>query len=161
MFHFFFIMSNVEQICEKYSITKDKYDEFMAVFNKFDADNSGAIDGGEIAQVMTQLNIDPKENNIEDMVKEADKNGDGEVDFEEFLQLLLVIEREEDLRAAFNKFDLDGNGSIDRKELSQVFQKMSGRQPTEEELDQMFDEADENKDGEISFDEFKLMMVGV
>ncbi len=53
----------------------------------------------------------------------ADLNGDGTLDYEEFLAAMLnaaKLEREENLVAAFEKFDLDGNGSVSRSELQQV-----------------------------------------
>lgn len=153
-------MANKQELCEKYGVTESRYDEYMTVFQKFDTDGNGSIDSEEIKKMMSQLDVEQGDNSIEEMVKEADKNGDGEVDFEEFLQLLLVIERESDLQATFNRFDLDGNGFIDREELTKVFSELSGRSPSEQELDEMFKEADTNGDGQIDFNEFKFMMLG-
>lgn len=62
------------------------------------------------------------------------------------------------VRPTFAVFDSDGSGSIDRKELKRLMKKL-GQALTEAELDAMMDEVDTNGDGEISFEEFKAMMV--
>jgi Ca2+-binding EF-hand superfamily protein len=54
-------------------------------------------------------------------------------------------------------FDVDGNGSIDREELRKVMASLN-ESLSEEELDAMIKEADINGDGQISFEEFKIMM---
>jgi Ca2+-binding EF-hand superfamily protein len=53
----------------------------------------------------------------------ADTNGDGRLDWQEFLSATLNasrLEREERLRTAFEHFDRDGNGVISRQEMCEV-----------------------------------------
>jgi len=50
-------------------------------------------------------------------------NGDGTIDYEEFLAATInmgKLQREENLKTAFEHFDLDGNGQISHDELVQV-----------------------------------------
>ncbi|VDM63451.1 unnamed protein product [Angiostrongylus costaricensis] len=58
--------------------------------------------------------------------------------------------RDDDLKGIFREFDLNGDGFIQRDELRSVMQKM-GQSPTEEELDAMFNAADQDNDGNIDF----------
>uniref|UniRef100_A0A0N4Y4B4 Calmodulin n=1 Tax=Nippostrongylus brasiliensis TaxID=27835 RepID=A0A0N4Y4B4_NIPBR len=58
--------------------------------------------------------------------------------------------RDDDLKGIFREFDLNGDGYIQRDELRSVMQKM-GQSPTEEELDAMFNAADQDHDGNIDF----------
>ena len=66
------------------------------------------------------------------------------------------------LRRAFDIFDADGNGSIDRDEFSSIMHRLhllprDDEAAAEKALAQMFDMADVNHDGTVSFDEFCRM----
>merc|ERR1712087_616726 len=52
------------------------------------------------------------------------------------------------MMSAFRKFDLDGNGEIDRNELGKVLQRIDKSTFTDEVVDQMFQAVDVNNDGE-------------
>ncbi len=66
------------------------------------------------------------------------------------------------LRRAFDIFDADGNGSIDREEFASIMNRLH-LIPSDDEaaaaqaLAQMFDMADVDHDGTVSFDEFCAM----
>ena len=111
---------------------------------------------------MRKLGQNPTEEELQEMISSVDDNGDKEIDFEEFLILMksrcLEQDPEKELRDAFAVFDTDGSGSIDRKELKRLMKKL-GQALTEAEVDAMMDEVDSNGDGEISYEEFKHMMV--
>lgn len=59
-----------------------------------------------------------------------------------------------DIRAAFDSFDKDGNGSIDKDEIAKVCEEL-GVDASGSEIADLLKEADENGDGKISFEEFK------
>ena len=65
-------------------------------------------------------------------------------------------DREEEIRQAFKVFDRDGDGFITVAELRLVMANL-GEKLTNEELDAMMNEADENNDGKIDFPEFKTV----
>ena len=123
---------------------------------------SGTIELHELQLVMRKLGQNPSEHELIEMINSVDENGDNEIDFNEFLVLMKsrIGERdpEKELRDAFAVFESDGSGSIDRKELKRLMKKL-GQALTDGELDAMMDEVDTNGDGEISFEEFKAMMV--
>ena len=115
---------------------------------------------------MRKLGQNPTEQELIEMISSVDDNGDKEIDFEEFLILMKSRteidpqDPEKELKDAFAVFDTDGSGSIDRKELKRLMKKL-GQALTEAEVDAMMDEVDSNGDGEISYDEFKEMMVRI
>ena len=66
---------------------------------------------------------------------------------------------------AFQVYDIDGDGFISNGELFQVLKMMVGDNLNDIQLQQIVDktilEGDEDKDGKISFEEFKAMITGM
>ena len=62
-----------------------------------------------------------------------------------------------EFREAFALFDKDGDQTISAEELGTVMRAL-GQNPTPQEVQQMIDDVDENGDGTIDFDEFKVLM---
>lgn len=96
------------------------------------------------------------------MVKEIDSDGDGFIDFKEFVELntLGVDSKEvmENLKDAFSVYDIDGNGSITADELFKVLKSL-GDECTLAECKKMISGVDSDGDGMIDFEEFKVMML--
>jgi len=63
-------------------------DETRAAFNVFDKDGSGTISAEELRQVMKSLGENLTDAEIDEMIAEADKDRNGTIDYEEFVQLL-------------------------------------------------------------------------
>jgi centrin-1 len=93
--------------------------------------------------------------------QEDDKDGSGTIDFEEFLQMMTAKMGERDSREeimkAFRLFDDDNTGKITFKNLKRVAKEL-GENLTDEELQEMIDEADRDGDGEINEEEFYRIM---
>ena len=62
------------------------------------------------------------------------------------------------LMALFKKFDKDGNGIIESAEIAEVLKENGEREYTKEQIDQILQEAGASCPGEISFEEFVVMM---
>ncbi|KAK5078157.1 Mitochondrial group I intron splicing factor ccm1 [Lithohypha guttulata] len=67
---------------------KDFAEETKAAFRVFDKDGSGTISAKELRAVMKSLGEDLTDDEIDEMIKEADKDNSGSIDYEEFAQLL-------------------------------------------------------------------------
>merc|ERR1719327_1902117 len=91
------------------------------------------------------------------MIDEVDEDGSGQIEFEEFLRLMASKINEgdtvEEMREAFLVFDRDRSGSVTASELKHVMNNL-GEQVTDEEVEEMSQEADADGDGELSFDDF-------
>jgi len=63
------------------------------------------------------------------------------------------------IRAAFKLFDTDGNGKISMQDLRQALKSSSDGQTAA--WLSCFNEADKDRDGELNFNEFNVMLVGI
>ncbi|CAO2182571.1 unnamed protein product [Urochloa humidicola] len=143
-------------------LNEDQIAEFKEAFSLFDKDGNGCITTEELGTVMRSLGQNPTEAELQDMINEVDADGNGTIDFPEFLGLMASRMRdsdsEEELREAFRVFDKDQNGFISAAELRYVMANL-GERLTDAEVNEMVREADVDGDGRINYDEFVKVMV--
>jgi hypothetical protein len=100
------------------------------------------------------------------MIAIFDEDGGGDVDFQEFVTGLSAFSskgnKEQKLQFAFKVYDIDRDGYISNGELFIVLKMMVGSNLKDQQLQQIVDktimEADLDKDGKISFEEFTKMV---
>merc|ERR1712167_440585 len=94
-------------------------------------DGDGTITTKELGTVMRSLGQNPTEAELQDMINEVDADGNGTIDFPDFLSLMARkmkdVDTEEELVEAFKVFDKDGNGFISAAELRHVMTRTSAR----------------------------------
>jgi calmodulin len=143
-------------------LTEDKIAEFKEAFEIFDKDRDGFITIKELGEIMKNLGQTPTDAELQDMINEVDVDGNGNIDFKEFLGLMARKMRdtdtEEELIEAFKVFDRDSNGLISGQELKHVMTSL-GEKITDEEVDEMIREADIDGDGYINYEEFVRMII--
>jgi len=66
-------------------------DEMRVVFNTFDMDRNGFLDRNELANAFNNFKGGLMVEEIDQLIADADTNGDGKVNFEEFVALLNKI----------------------------------------------------------------------
>ena len=144
---------------KKLDIPEDKIAEYKEAFDMFDKDGSGTIDVGEIVKIMKNFGYPIKKSEAQRMISEIDDNGDGELDFEEFVTLMekqtnYVDQTEEELvLAAFKSFDKDHDGKITNHEFKYLLTQM-GDKFTDEELNLLFQESDLDINGTLDYQDF-------
>ncbi|GFS05793.1 calmodulin [Elysia marginata] len=83
--------------------------EFKEAFSLFDKDNDGTITTKELGTVMRSLGQNPTEAELQDMINEVDVDGNGTIDFAEFLTMMSRkrsdTDEDEEIREAFRVFD--------------------------------------------------------
>lgn len=144
------------------NLSDEKIAEFRTAFEIFDRDKDGKISKKELGTIMRNLGQTPTEVELTEMINEVDIDGNGTIDFREFLGLMVRkmkdSDLDEELYEAFKVFDRDGNGFITSHELKNVMSGL-GEYLTPEEVDDLVREADLDGDGQINYEEFiKLMM---
>ncbi|XP_078619591.1 calmodulin-alpha-like isoform X1 [Branchiostoma floridae x Branchiostoma japonicum] len=142
-------------------LTEDQIVELREAFCAVDRDNDGTITIKELGTLMRSLGQNPTENEMEDISNDVDPDGEGAINFVDFLHVMAKrqsdTEREDELRAAFRAFDADNNGYIEYFYYSYTMHKTELRNVmtdicddiTREDIDEMFQHFDRNGDGRI------------
>merc|ERR1712166_891513 len=142
-------------------LTEEQKQEIKEAFDLFDTDGSGNIDQKELKVAMRALGFEPKREEIKKMIADVDKDGSGVIEYPEFMDMMTqkMAERDprEEMMKAFRLFDDDDTGKINFPNLRRVAKEL-GENMTDEEIQEMIDEADRDGDGEINEDEFMRIM---
>jgi calmodulin len=143
-------------------LTDEQIAEFKEAFSLFDRDSDGHITTKELGTVMRSLGQNPDERELQDLINDIDADGNGHIDFPEFLSLMAKkmkdTDTEEELIEAFKVFDTEGNGVISAMRLRELMETLGTKLPSSE-VDEMIQEADINRDGRINYvDLVRLMM---
>ncbi|XP_074663137.1 neo-calmodulin-like [Tubulanus polymorphus] len=140
------------------------FKSYREAFDMFDRNNDSHISVYELGIVMRSLGRNPTVGDIEDIIHQVDTNDNGTIEFNEFKGLMDHFDEkhpnpEDELMRAFRVFDADGNGKISADELKKMLRKR-GDKLTEEEMNDVMNNADINEDGFIDYEEFVRMMHG-
>ena len=93
-----------------------------------------------------------------ELFKMADTDHSGYIDYSEWIAATInkkKILSDENLKAAFKMFDVDGDGAISPDELKIILGK--GKNIKEEVWKEIIADVDSNNDGQVDFEEFKAM----
>jgi len=63
-------------------------DELSKAFKVFDKDGNGFISAAELRQTLTAIGVKFSDEEIDHMISEIDKNGDGQIDYGEFVAMM-------------------------------------------------------------------------
>ncbi|EOA30208.1 hypothetical protein CARUB_v10013325mg [Capsella rubella] len=130
-------------------------------FDAIDVDKNGAISLEEMRQALAKDHPwKLKDARVAEILQAIDSNTDGFVDFSEFVAAALHVNQLEEhdsekwqqrSRAAFEKFDIDGDGYITAEEL-RMHTGLKGS------IEPLLEEADIDNDGKISLHEFRRLL---
>lgn len=154
-------------------LSKDQLLELKDAFASFDRDGNGMITVDELRSVMNSLNRRPTDEQLMAMIDKVDVDGDGRVNFREFLMLMgadasffrpddMAVDgapsaADKEAREIFRSFDKDGNGTVSVDELREILESFGTRlSPAQAEA--MMQEADTNGDGAVGYEEFVKMI---
>lgn len=145
----------------KLELSKEQIQEIRQAFDLFDTEATGTIDVKEIKVVMRALGFEPKKEELEKMISEIDREETGKMNFSDFLTVVTHKMNEKDTKEeilkAFKLFDDDETGAISFDNLKRVAMEL-GENITDEELQEMIDEADRDGDGQVNEQEFLHIM---
>ena len=71
--------------------------EFKQIFELFDPTGEGKITMRELGTIIRSFGTNPTEADLKDIINEVDLDGNGDVDFEEFLHLMCRTMKDTDV----------------------------------------------------------------
>ncbi|XP_073123112.1 probable calcium-binding protein CML13 isoform X2 [Henckelia pumila] len=144
-----------------HGVTPQRIEEIKKAFVNVDTDGSGSIDAKELNVAMRDLGFEMSEEETNKIITEVDKDGSGAIEFDEFFHMMtsLYMERDikEELMKVFHIIDRDKNGKISFADIQRIGGELNVKF-TENEIQGMIDEADRDRDGEVSAEEFMRIM---
>mmetsp|Transcript_22570 Transcript_22570/g.38721 ORF Transcript_22570/g.38721 Transcript_22570/m.38721 type:complete len:179 (-) Transcript_22570:400-936(-) len=149
----------VDLLIEASHFTQKEIKRFFRRFKLLDIDGSGDISVSEFLSV-PELASNPL---VLRIISIIDTDHSETVNFKEFVQALSIFsvhaDKEDKLKFAFKIYDVDEDGYISNGELFTVLKLMVGDNLNDTQLQQVVDktiiEADKDRDGKLSFEEFK------
>jgi len=153
-------------------ISDESIERLRSIFLSIDTDNSGSITAEEMTEAVSQLDVDDmSRSGLVEIMCQLDPTGSGKVEYTEFLAASMSKHQylQEDVcKAAFLRLDSDGDGVLTRKDLGRLLSDRDGMRDAGLtgaslaelicELEHIMDEADEDKNGGVSFEEFMQLM---
>jgi calcium-dependent protein kinase len=143
-------------------VSAKEIEQLKKEFEKIDTDNSGYINAEELFEAMKKSNIKVPITEINRIIEEIDFKGNNQINYSEFIAATLQTKKilnNSRLMIIFKEFDVDNSGYITRDNLMEAFKRL-GKDASEKDIDDILIEHDKAGDGQISFEEFKLMMLG-
>mmetsp|Transcript_87273 Transcript_87273/g.281965 ORF Transcript_87273/g.281965 Transcript_87273/m.281965 type:complete len:575 (-) Transcript_87273:162-1886(-) len=136
--------------------------ELREVFISIDTDKTGFVSREELNAVLQKGSVE----NADDILESMDADGDGLVDYREFLVATMdknYYRQESVLQEAFSVFDSERRGHITAKDITRVLTSGGMRRNTSEgevegEVEGIMEELGKTVADDISFEEFAAMM---
>ena len=160
------------------TVSEEDVAKIRAQFNTLDQNNDGMVTVQEMRKALKDAGQDYTMKDIQQMMKKADKNGDGRVVWDEFLELMAnhiqkdvtdgekikkvegkeaTVDEYSEAMQAFKMFDQNSDGMIDIAELKDAMQTLDLEQDPEK-VQNLMAELDKNGDGHIDYVEFGRLL---
>merc|ERR1711976_794283 len=139
---------------------KDELSEFRESFEMFDVNRHGYITMGELRGMMVSLDQKCSDMELQRIMKAADLDKNGKIDFNEFV---IIMDKfcpenfEDQLREAFRVIDNDNSGKISSDEIKRILRHLGEKKMSSEVAEMIIREMDMDGDGQVDYEEFVKM----
>ncbi|CAI0437219.1 unnamed protein product, partial [Linum tenue] len=141
------------------NLSKEEIQGLKSMFANIDTDNSGTITYEELKSGLARLGSKLTEVEVKQLMEAADVDGNGTIDYIEFITATMHrhrLERDEHLFKAFQYFDKDSSGFITKDELEMAMKDYGIADDAT--IREIIAEVDTDNDGRINYEEFCAMM---
>jgi len=146
---------------KRQGLDDEQLEELREAFNLFDTEHAGTIDARELKAALRALGFEVKKEDVRRMLSDIGKDVSQPIDFNDFCEMMKGRMPDKNSRTEIDKvfalFDEDETGKISFRNLKRIAQEL-GESLTDEEMQEMIEEADRDGDGLISPDEFYRVM---
>merc|ERR1712037_675832 len=155
-----------EEINEQTGLAVDEIKCLKVCFDLFDTKKQDFLSADDLGEIMRAMGFRPTEEELADLLKEIDEDGSGEIEIGEFCQLCVTFLVEDpdmetmkrELKDAFRLYDREAQGFITTETLRGLITELLAPL-TDEEVEGILEELDEDGSGSMDFDEFCEMMM--
>lgn len=109
---------------ESKAVYDQQLSELKHAFGAFDTDGSGTIAKDELQACLNKMGVHPTPAELDQLYQSMDKDGDGVINFQEFLTVMTdefeeaELEHElEEMKQFFTMMDKDGSGRLSPEEV--------------------------------------------
>jgi calmodulin len=133
-------------------------------FRVLDREGLGVITPEAMVNFLHRAGVAVTYEEINGMINQADLDGNGLIDYEEFSKVMMSAEEKWSAASTltsilgFRVFDQDGSGFITGPEIRQVMAGI-GEYLSDEEIEEMIKQADADGNGLIDYEEFSAMVM--
>ena len=140
------------------NVPDDLLEEYQEIFDSYDVNGNGVIDKKEMEAVLERLGQPATSKQIQKIFDELGSTNQ-QITFDEFIEFIKKYHLSknknstDEIIGAFQVFDKNHNGVLSLSEFKHILMDL-GQKFTEEEVNEIFDESDLNKDGNLDYREF-------
>ena len=144
-------------------LTEEEIAEFREIFSLVDRDGGGTISKSELGELMDTLGIDASPEDIEYMIAEIDNDGNGDIDFEEFVAVMSrkvnATYTSDQVKHAFKLFEAGGpSGYVKAETLKRALCTYGDERLTEEQAHDLVSQLEADPQGNINYEVYVDMV---
>ncbi|XP_037966409.2 caltractin isoform X1 [Plutella xylostella] len=148
-------------VCARLFLTQEQKNDLLQAFNYLDYNGEGKIKAEDFRVAIKALGYEPTEEELKNMINGVDKAGSGKLSFENFetaiMRKIMSLDSDGDIMKSFRLFDCDDSGLISFENLKRVT-GILGISLTDEEIEEMIEDADKDFNGYVSAQEFMRIL---
>jgi len=143
-------------------LSESRIKELKEAFSIFDKNGDGGISNDELRIFLETLGQKPSDKDIAMLMKEVDEDGNGEIDFDEFIQMMVTLlnpqDKEDDVAKVYAMFDPHKKGYIKADDLMAALTASEDALSVKD-VEELIGACDKTSEGHIDFKSLVKLLV--